>query len=285
MQKIFNTSESFDLTVKEVNPHIAEMMLKKNSNNRKLKEATVLLYARQMKEGRWKFQGDPIRFDVNGELIDGQHRLEAIRKSGTSQKIVIIAGLSPEAKDNIDTSRARKANDVLQMNGFTHATNLAAVIRKIIAFKNGQIGIMTGGASNETGYGDGQIITNATILEFAKKDKTVTQSIEFASVVYKKWPAIPLSYMAFYHYIFSEIDEHDAFDFLTKLHSGVGINHESPIAILKSKLEQNYLAASHKKYPVRIVNGWVFYIWNKWRKGETIKLIPHIDPKKEVELI
>lgn len=54
--------------------------------NRKVRKAYVRRLARAMSEGRWKLIDDPIKFNGNGKLVGGQHRLLAVIESGTSQE-------------------------------------------------------------------------------------------------------------------------------------------------------------------------------------------------------
>ena len=65
-----------------ITPKIAEQYLAKNSNNySRLYKATVDQYAYEMLNGEWIFNGEAIKFNKSGKLVDGQHRLSAIVKS------------------------------------------------------------------------------------------------------------------------------------------------------------------------------------------------------------
>jgi hypothetical protein len=96
--------------------------------------------ASEMKNGRFKDNGDAIRFDVNGCLIDGQHRLAACVKSGVPiVDAIIVLGLEPEAIDTIDSGKRRKASDKVHLRGYARANNLAAAARMRLAYFNGDI--------------------------------------------------------------------------------------------------------------------------------------------------
>ncbi len=60
-----------------VTPTQAQQMLQKNSGNRKVRPGTIARYARDMRNGRWQVTHQCLAFDVNGNIIDGQHRLLA----------------------------------------------------------------------------------------------------------------------------------------------------------------------------------------------------------------
>ena len=66
-----------------ITPEKAKEILKKNGKNRSISWSTVNAYARDMSKGYWtEGVGVGISIDENGILRDGQHRLEAIVKSG-----------------------------------------------------------------------------------------------------------------------------------------------------------------------------------------------------------
>jgi hypothetical protein len=62
----------------DVDPATAESWLAKNPNNRNLRVPVVQSYARDMVSGNWMLNGETIKFDQSGKLIDGQHRLSAV---------------------------------------------------------------------------------------------------------------------------------------------------------------------------------------------------------------
>ena len=74
-----------------IDPPLAELMLKRNvANPRDLKPAIVKQYSEDMKNRCWDKTGDTIKFDVDGNLADGQHRLEGIKSSGVGAWSYIV---------------------------------------------------------------------------------------------------------------------------------------------------------------------------------------------------
>jgi hypothetical protein len=54
-----------------------------NTNNRSVRDIHVQRLASDMKNGKWRgFNGEAIRFDSLGRLVDGQHRLWACTVAG-----------------------------------------------------------------------------------------------------------------------------------------------------------------------------------------------------------
>lgn len=111
-----------------VGPELAAKWLDKNTTNRTVRPARVKEYAQSMTAGRWLYTADPIRFDEDGRLIDGQHRLMAIVKSGAELELHVVRGLAREAQDAVDTGAARTASDALKVRGFKHGPQLAATV-------------------------------------------------------------------------------------------------------------------------------------------------------------
>lgn len=116
--------------VEKITPEIARQFLAKNLSNRPLKKtSTVAVFAAAMKRGEWVLNGDAIRFSSDGVLLDGQHRLEAVVKSGATIYSLVVYGLPPSTFDTIDRGRPRTTADMLAIRGEKNYTALASVAR------------------------------------------------------------------------------------------------------------------------------------------------------------
>ena len=83
--------------VVEITPEMAREMLEHNmKNNRRVSKETVMRYARIMKAGGWNLTHQGIAFDTNGELIDGQHRLNAIVQANVPVKMLVTYDVEHE---------------------------------------------------------------------------------------------------------------------------------------------------------------------------------------------
>lgn len=96
-----------------ITPEIAAKMLEKNISNRTISPKVVNQYAKDMANNKWSFSNDTIDFDKEENLINGQHRLSAIIKSGIPQEMTIIYGAEPNI--NMDRPRVRSAKDNLEI--------------------------------------------------------------------------------------------------------------------------------------------------------------------------
>lgn len=119
-----------------VTPEMAYDWLLVNRDNRPEKTKHTQAIARALRKGQWKFDAHPVRFDVNGDLMDGQHRLRAIVKSGEPALIAVWRGLEPESRAVMDSGVPRTTRDALAMRNTPYATLVAAVARYIFQIGN-----------------------------------------------------------------------------------------------------------------------------------------------------
>ena len=100
-----------------ITPERAQTWLTNNSNNRKIKKKHVDRLARDMSRGKWFLTTNGITFDKHGILIDGQHRLSAIVKSGVSIEMFVWRNANPDIKSVMDCGRGRSMSEVLSVGG------------------------------------------------------------------------------------------------------------------------------------------------------------------------
>ena len=116
------------VTYQLVTPAQAQVWLENNNcKNRNLSLRNAEKIKKDLLEDRFVFTGDPIRFDKEGVLVDGQHRLNSIASSGKSVWLLVIEGLDMSATDRIDQGLVRSVADILQMTG-RHITNVSTCV-------------------------------------------------------------------------------------------------------------------------------------------------------------
>ena len=76
-----------------ITPEIALGWLKRNDDNRTFSRDSARTLASEMSNGYWKENGESMIFDTEGDLIDGQHRLLGVVKSGHECLVPVIAGV------------------------------------------------------------------------------------------------------------------------------------------------------------------------------------------------
>lgn len=123
----------------EVTPAQAEIWLGHNSHNRNIRPKKVAELVGAITRGEWQTNGDAIRFDVNGVLLDGQHRLQAIAEAKLPVTSLVVKGLAPEAQETCDMGARRKLGDMLRLRGESAPLTLAAVINGFWRWTNGYV--------------------------------------------------------------------------------------------------------------------------------------------------
>jgi hypothetical protein len=96
------------MTVETIGPDKAEEYLAENRGNRNIVQAHVAALARDIRNGQWMFNAQPICFSMSGRLLNGQHRLSAVLESGLPIEVLVMRGL-PEAAFTTYDKQAKKA--------------------------------------------------------------------------------------------------------------------------------------------------------------------------------
>jgi hypothetical protein len=125
----------------QVTPALATEWLAVNTKNRRVKAETVDGYARDMKAGEWLTTHQGVAFNEADELIDGQHRLLAIQKSGSAVLLLVSSGWPkkmPKQKsftmDAVDRGCLRSLPDQLELqHGIANARSIVQVTGALAA--------------------------------------------------------------------------------------------------------------------------------------------------------
>jgi hypothetical protein len=101
--------------IRTATKQLVDSLLSMNIQNRPIKQGVVEKYARDIKAGKWMLTNQGIGVSDSGVLIDGQHRLEAIKSTGYPPvPILVVTGLSDGCKLAVDQHAKRSARDMLQ---------------------------------------------------------------------------------------------------------------------------------------------------------------------------
>lgn len=246
-----------------VSPEMADAWLGQNNHNRKLRKAVVSKYARDMSRGLWKFNGEPIQFDSNGDLINGQHRLNAVRESRTTQPFLVVTGLPPEAHESLDAGAKRTAGDVLTLAGYDDGKTIGATARLALNLDaNPNVARETRGWST------------------AEIKSRVDNDPELLAVVQEIMPdlpralytMLPRSVVGYALYRLRKIAPEQAMEFFTSLGTGANLPAESSILALIRRLNaQNQRPKGPQSQFESLA--YIFMAWNAWRKGEPRSVI------------
>lgn len=246
-----------ELTTEKIDSDAAKTMLAKMAPNRKLSSDIAVRYATEMEAGRWKFAGDPIRFDPDGFLIDGQHRLQAVILAGAALDFVVVRGVERTAMAVVDTGKRRSLSDVMHMRGEKNTTALAAAVNAHYAFAQGnEFRSKSVNVSYELG------------LRHLSENPDIREAVLLASRMRHAVDG-PNSLYAALLYEMRLLSDLDAEVFVERLVSGAGLEATDPIFRLREMLLQQ--RSSPKKYHQRYLAALIIKAWNAYRDGASMK--------------
>jgi hypothetical protein len=99
-------------------PKAVEYLNRNKQNQRRYMPTLGGRYTYDMANGFWIVTHEGIAFDVNGDLIDGQHRLQGIIDSGVGLWMLVTRGLSEKAIEVINRGKMRTMAHALQVAGY-----------------------------------------------------------------------------------------------------------------------------------------------------------------------
>ena len=249
-----------------VDKRIANAWLALNhQRNREQTRHHIRFLSQEMVSGRWRYDGTPIRFDKEGRLVDGQHRLEAIKMLPDAQvsiKFDVVYGLDADAIKHIDTGqRPRSPANLLEMHGLKNGKQLSAIARHAIFW------------DPELGYVKSvRKIGAPEFIAFVEANPDLNYACAYAMELKQLCRIAPMSIPGVFRWLTAKIDEAASNEFLTTLDEGANLPKGDGRLLLLSVLH-NYRAASAKGLARRVTPDHYLAIfikaWNMWRSGRT----------------
>lgn len=253
----FKSKEPF---VCSVTPRLAKDWLQRNLHNRKLDARIVEYYARVMKSGEWKWNGDPIRFSSTGVLLDGQHRLQACVEADMSIRATVIAGLGDDAYKTIDHGRARRLTDSLYVEKEVNCCALSGILSLIHDYRSGR---MNGGKGIP-----GSRPADEELLDILRANPNVRNCVLTAKSNRVSSKLLgSMSSVGFLWFAFSEKDSRLATEFMTEFNEG-GSPKGKPVTILRNYLTTHN--SGHTRIHRRAALAIAIKAWNATRSGKGI---------------
>lgn len=121
-----------------ITPKDAMLILEKNINNRKLNKKKVENYVRDLKSDNWiTTSGETIKFDLKGNLIDGQHRLQAIIDADKTAIMYAAYNCHPDAQKVIDLGN-RTLHEMFKLKDVKNSRRVASLVRTYLSICGGK---------------------------------------------------------------------------------------------------------------------------------------------------
>lgn len=239
------------VSLQRITPDIATQYLEHNKTNRNFKKSRVARYAREMTRGQWLQTGDPIRFDTNGDLIDGQNRLLAIIEAGVTLDMYVIRGLEPKSYTVLDSGLARTWGDALGRDT-AQATHKAAICRVLLC-------VDLGGDPRDTR--DLEVVTRVDCEEFYHEHEAVIDNAtQVGSSVYKAFVGGNRTAWGAFVVMAGDRNALAAYEFVDGVRTGADLAQGSPILALRNFLSNNRQlpnAGYHLALLIKAWNGWL----------------------------
>lgn len=133
------------ITVEIITPEEAgEFLRTRNEKNRPIRDRLVRRYAADMRSGTWELTHQGVAFDAEGNLIDGQHRLQACVMSKIPLRTTVArytsSDMADRARPMIDSSPGRDTADILVFSGDLDkktAKEACAAVIALLTLRNG----------------------------------------------------------------------------------------------------------------------------------------------------
>ncbi len=247
----------------DISPDLARMWLEGTTTaNRRISWTVVDTYVRLMKAGKWRPAGDPIRRDSAGNVLDGQKRLWAIVKSGTTQTLIVLEGATLEDQDVFDAGQGRRPAQQLAMRGnWKNAPQVAAIVRLVVQWHTGTL------------IGNSYRPSTMEVVEFADRYRDRLQESVNHGLAVGRQTALSKSIVgAFAFMAFDHATDHpEKFstdkvrEYLELLASGANLGQYNPILVLRNQAQRYRQKKISEGEPAELYR--IIATWEAWRKG------------------
>lgn len=272
--KFVDGNTSFAVEEIDVSPLEAAYVLKhRNSCNRPLRLAHATSLSRDIRENRWRDNGETMKFSRSGLCLDGQHRLYAMSMlgdmpDGFTVRFLIVAGLPDEVQHTMDQGAKRSLGDMLAMGGKKNAAAMAAIARKAYLW--------------EKGFHRFTATVKPTVPEleaFIEKRPQIHRATEVAMYVRSNLLGLPPSVVGVAHMVFTEIDPESAPWFFERLADGASLPPGHPILTFRRRInrmsKESGVRVFHDEYMAMLIR-----TWNAVRENKTLDKLMGIKDNK-----
>lgn len=236
-----------------VTPDLAREWLGMNFRNRHLKHHEIAAWARDMGAGKWRLTGEAIKFAVDGTLLDGQNRLNAIVLADVELPMLIVRGLEPEAQDVMDTGSKRTAGDTLTMHGEKNAALLSSAAAMIIT---------EGGAYRRK-------VTTPEITQLVGQDDSIRMIVNDVLPSLKLGTILSGSVACYAYWRLHQVDADKCAEFFQSLSSLTNLQEGSPVLALHRRLLRTAESSGKGSWSYRReALACIFSAWNAYGRRE-----------------
>jgi hypothetical protein len=245
--------------VETITKEVALKYLETMDGNRTASQYHLMDLVRRQKRGEWVPNGDTIRFDSDGHLRDGQHRLKMVIMTEVPIETVVVTGIDPAAFITMDTGKNRNLSDVLSINHYPNSWLLAGAVTNVRRYVSHLMG-------------ESPHFSHEQQVTLLKKHAGLTNSVDFYLGLNSAGGAPGYkSQMVAWHYLFSQVSPEASNDFVERLVTGLRLDERNdPVYQLREQLVS--LAKSrHARPKSGEILGIGIFAWNAKQEGREQK--------------
>lgn len=265
-----------------ITTEVAKQLLQSNNiRNRGYRKSQLKMLVNQLRKGKFVFNGETVVFGDDGNLNNGQHRLQACVTSGKTIEVLLVFGIPKDHFVTYDQVARRSCGDVLSVQRQPNAVKLAAALRQIDNYHLGAMGKSHAPGNHDT-RGD-----NSYVLELREKYPGVDHCVRRCSRMPRHTSACLAAAL---YYLFSQVDEADADDFFRVVCDELNIEEQTnidPFMCEAGRKLRQWLSDNHGKSarlgPVFVANIWI-KAWNAYRTGKIPKIYKYQSNEGQVAI-
>jgi hypothetical protein len=225
-----------------------------------------------MIRGEFLFNGDSIKLDKEGRLLDGQHRLAAVVATDIPLTTVVVRGLPVVAQETMDVGARRNVGDMLALRGVPSASDTASCVSFVFRYETGVL------PARQPTPTPQQVISRYEI-----DPKGFAAAVALGKGVARGTQS-SRSVMAALAYITNLIDCEEAEAFLYAVRTGINLDAENPALVFRNLLLRERMYDSGRRLPSESVFALGIKAWNAYRLNRPTRMLHYrlYGPKSEL---
>lgn len=255
-----------ETVIETIDRKTATKYLEKNEGNRPISPGHVMNLVARQKRGEWMPNGaDAIVFDTDGNLRNGQHRLQMVMMTGEPIEAVVTREVPPESFLIFDDGKLRTVTDVLGIMGEENPALLGASVDWVWRY----LMRTTSGTTP----------TKTQLLKLLDKHPNIRESVSFC--LQKFIPGTTdKSLIVAFHWLTQQVDPGRSDTFISQFIHGFGWNWDDgsdPVYVLR---EQMHRYQSNPRQPPLTRHQKLELFVRAWNHGQNKRLRSYFMPHR-----
>lgn len=244
-------------------PEVAKHLLaESNDKNRRIREGHAAMMTEDIATGDFEVTGDTIKIDLDGNILDGQHRLLACSNGTKPLLSHWVFGLPRKVFDTLDRGSRRTAADALAQADFQSTALLAATISYLEKIRLSKR--LEGGLTRK------DTLTPRRVLELAKTDYADLPQFCADALRVNKAFAWPPSIVLAVMYLVSKSSKKLAHEFAAEWMHGPRVGRNKAFDVLNQRI-MNIKQTSNGHVSRHMRAALLIITFNHWNAG----VVPH----------